>query len=122
VVDGQRRTQAAPDIFLGWGEYEGHHYYVRQLQDMKGSANIARMNAVQLSAYAGLCGWALARAHARSGDAARIGGYLGGANEFDRAVRDFAVAYADQTERDHARLLEALEKGELPKETSVSAH
>jgi uncharacterized protein (DUF2252 family) len=114
VVAGQRRTQAAPDIFLGWGEVDGTQYYVRQLQDMKGSANIARMNAAQLKAYAELCGWALARAHARTGDPASIAGYLGRSAVFDSAVADFAVAYADQTERDHAALVAAIKAGKVP--------
>jgi uncharacterized protein (DUF2252 family) len=118
VVDGQRRTQAAPDIFLGWGEYEDTHYYVRQLEDMKGSANIARMNGRQLGAYAELCGWALARAHARSsGDPARIAGYLGRSAAFDEAIGQFAVAYADQTVRDHATLVAAIKKGDVPAQT-----
>jgi uncharacterized protein (DUF2252 family) len=102
VVDGQRRIQAASDIFLGWSEIDGTHYYVRQLQDMKGAPDLARMQAQPLETYAGLCGWALARAHARSGDPLRIAGYLGRGDAMDRAIAAFSTAYADQTKHDHA--------------------
>jgi uncharacterized protein (DUF2252 family) len=111
VVDGQRRIQAASDVFLGWGELDGTHYYVRQLQDMKGSVDLARLKASQLATYAGLCGWALARAHARSGDPVCLAGYLGSGDAMDRALARFAAAYADQTERDHAAFRASLKSG-----------
>ena len=120
VVEGQRLIQPAPDLFLGWGSVtmragERVDYYVRQLRDMKGSVSLVPgvTRAVALVEYAGLCGWALARAHARSGDAASIAGYLGDSDRFDRAMGRFAVAYADQTERDHAALLAAVASGRV---------
>ena len=117
VVSGQRLTQAAGDPFLGWTSGLGSdratpkHYYVRQLRDMKGDMAVPRMDAPQLESYAGLCGWALARGHARTGRAAMIAGYLGGSDRFDRAIERFAVAYADQNEDDHRRLAEAVAGG-----------
>jgi uncharacterized protein (DUF2252 family) len=102
VVHGQRMLQTASDIFLGWTGDGAHHYYVRQLWDMKGSMDIEAMSPSDLVAYARLCGWVLCRAHARGGDAAAISGYLGSGDRFDRAVATFAEAYADQTEADHA--------------------
>src|SRR5919107_1579272 len=105
VVAGQRLMQAASDIFLGWFRgTEGRDFYWRQLKDMKGSANVEGMSPDQLVLYARLCGWALARAHARSGDRVEIAAYLGKSDSFDRAVADFAVAYADQYEQDLATL------------------
>jgi uncharacterized protein (DUF2252 family) len=115
VVAGQRLMQAASDIFLGWFRgTEGRDFYWRQLKDMKGSAKVEHMSPDELVLYAGLCGWALARAHARSGDRVQIAAYLGKSDRFDRAVADFAVAYADQNERDHAALCAAVESGRLP--------
>ncbi len=117
VVAGQRLMQAASDIFLGWFRgTEGRDYYWRQLKDMKGSAKVESMSSDELVLYAGLCGWALARAHARSGDRVQIASYLGKSDRFDRAVADFAVAYADQNERDHAALCAAVKSGRLPKD------
>jgi uncharacterized protein (DUF2252 family) len=114
VVAGQRLMQAASDIFLGWFRgQEGRDFYWRQLKDMKGSAKVESMSADELVLYAGLCGWALARAHARSGDRVQIAAYLGKSERFDHAVADFAVAYADQTERDHAALLAAVQSGRV---------
>jgi uncharacterized protein (DUF2252 family) len=114
VVAGQRLMQAASDIFLGWFRgTEGRDFYWRQLKDMKGSAKVESMSADELVLYAGLCGWALARAHARSGDRVQIAAYLGKSERFDHAVADFAVAYADQTERDHAALLAAVQSGRV---------
>jgi hypothetical protein len=114
VVVGQRLMQAASDIFLGWFRgTEGRDFYWRQLKDMKGSAKVETMSPDELVIYGGLCGWALARAHARSGDRVQIAAYLGKSDRFDRAVADFAVAYADQNERDHAALLAAVESGRL---------
>jgi uncharacterized protein (DUF2252 family) len=115
VVAGQRLMQAASDIFLGWFRgTEGRDFYWRQLKDMKGSAKVETMTPDELVLYAGLCGWALARAHARSGDRVQIAAYLGKSDRFDRAVADFAVAYADQNERDHAALRAAVKSGRLP--------
>jgi uncharacterized protein (DUF2252 family) len=102
VVSGQRLLQTAGDIFLGWAGDGTSHYYVRQLWDMKGSLDLDTLDPADLVPYARLCGWVLARAHARSGDGAAISGYLGSGDRFDRAVADFAEAYADQTEADHA--------------------
>src|SRR5215217_4176973 len=114
VVAGQRLMQAASDIFLGWFRgTEGRDFYWRQLRDMKGSANVEGMSPDELVIYAGLCGWALARAHARSGDRVRIAGYLGKSERFDGAIADFAEAYADQTERDHAALCAAVNSGRV---------
>ena len=115
VVAGQHLMQAASDIFLGWFRAtEGRDFYWRQLKDMKGSAKVESMSANELVLYGGLCGWTLARAHARSGDRVQIAAYLGKSERFDRAVAEFAVAYADQTERDHAALLTAVKSGRLP--------
>ena len=91
--------QAASDIFLGWTTDGGHHYYVRQFRDMKGSVNLDVMTESGFATYARLCGRVLARSHARSGDAAAIGGYLGRGRTFDEAVAEFADAYSNQTER-----------------------
>jgi uncharacterized protein (DUF2252 family) len=102
VVAGQRLTQAASDVFLGWTRIDGRDYYVRQLRDMKGSVQIEKLTADELSSYASACGAALAGGHARSGDPVAIAAYLGASDRFDRAVGRFAVAYANQTERDHA--------------------
>jgi uncharacterized protein (DUF2252 family) len=114
VVAGQRMIQAASDIFLGWlRARDGHDYYVRQLRDMKYSAPIDELEPCGLDRYADLCGWALARSHARSGDAAAIGGYLGRGDQFDLAIGKFAVAYADQTEQDHAALVQAHRAGRI---------
>ena len=110
VVAGQRLMQAASDIFLGW--YTGvnrRQYYVRQLRDMKGSADVASMTAATLADYAALCGGTLAHAHARSGDACVISGYLGTGTQFDDAMADFARDYAAQATADHAALEQAIE-------------
>ncbi len=114
VVNGQRLMQSASDIFLGWTSDGERHYYVRQLRDMKGAANLDKMTGANLVEYAGLCGWVLARAHARSGDAAAIAGYLGKNDEFDEAIAAFARAYADQTEHDFAAFKEAVNLGRIP--------
>jgi uncharacterized protein (DUF2252 family) len=116
VVIGQRLMQAASDMFLGWytgqGRY-GRHFYVRQLRDAKIKPVIEIMDATQLKNYAGLCGRGLARAHARSGDPAVLTGYLGKSASFEEAMADFAVDYADQNERDHAALLDAIRTGRV---------
>src|SRR5262249_2622605 len=111
---GQHLMQSASDIFLGWSrDGKGRDYYCRQLRDGKMSASVEGMSRADLTAYAGSCGWTLARAHARSGDAARIAGYLGDNDRFDQAVGTFALAYADQTERDHAALVKAVKAGRI---------
>ena len=114
VVAGQRLMQAASDIFLGWFRAtEGQDFYWRQLKDMKGSAKVETMSADELVLYASVCGWALARAHARSGDRVQIAAYLGKSERFDRAVADFADAYADQNEQDYEALCAAVESGRI---------
>ncbi|MFH0175395.1 DUF2252 domain-containing protein [Streptomyces cacaoi] len=112
VVAGQRLLQAAGDVFLGWMTGpQSRAFYWRQLRDLKSSAGVAGMSPADLAAYARLCGTALARAHARSGDRIAIAGYLGGADTFERAVADFALAYADRTAADHAILGAAVAAG-----------
>ena len=114
VVVGQRLIQSSSDIFLGWTEgRHGYHFFGRQLRDMKMSLPIEALAAVQLNRYAELCGSVLARAHARSGDAAKISGYLGKADTFDQAIGEFSLAYADQTVRDHAALVAAVKAGRV---------
>ncbi|MEU1038969.1 DUF2252 domain-containing protein [Streptomyces sp. NPDC005907] len=112
VVAGQRLLQAANDIFLGWMTGpQGRPYYWRQLRDTKGTADVAGMSPDELLGYARLCGTALARAHARSGDRIAIAAYLGGADTFERAVADFALRYADQNALDHGTLCAAVAAG-----------
>ncbi|AWI30053.1 DUF2252 domain-containing protein [Streptomyces sp. ICN441] len=112
VVAGQRLLQAASDIFLGWVSGPGgRHYYWRQLRDMKGSADVATMSPALLRDYAALCGRALARAHARSGERIAIAAYLGSSDGFERAMGDFALAYADRTAEDHKALCAAIGSG-----------
>jgi uncharacterized protein (DUF2252 family) len=114
VVTGQRLMQAASDIFLGWLRGgDGHDYYVRQLRDMKFSIPVEDVRACSLERYAEVCGWTLARAHAKGGDAATISGYLGESDKFDQAITQFAVAYADQTEQDHKMLEQADRDGRI---------
>jgi uncharacterized protein (DUF2252 family) len=115
VVQGQRLMQAASDIYLGWtkGVDASRHFYWRQLRDMKGSAVVEAMTPFGLALYARVCGWTLARAHARSGDAIAIAAYLGETDEFDRACASFARAYADQNERDYAEFAAAVRSGAL---------
>ena len=116
VVVGQRLMQAASDMLLGWytgsGRF-GHHYYVRQLRDAKIKPVVEVMRAADLKGYANLCGRALARAHARSGDAAVLTGYMGKGVSFEEALADFSVEYADQNDRDHAALLNAIRTGRV---------
>ena len=119
VVSGQRLMQSASDIFLGWSREGGHDYYVRQLRDMKAAADLEAMSGAELIAYSGLCGWVLARAHARAGDAAQIAGYLGKCDAFDEALAAFARAYADQTEQDYDTFKAAVRAGRLPVEKGV---
>lgn len=115
VVNGQRLMQAAGDIFLGWTELPGHHeFYVRQLRDMKVSADIASFGPRVLTNYATMCGWALARAHAKAGDADTIAGYLGGGDAFDSAIVEYSKAYAPQVEHDYSAMQAAIRSGRLP--------
>ena len=114
VVNGYRLMQSASDIFLGWTEGKlGRHFYVRQLKDMKLAPLVELFSAVMMMQYAEICGWALARAHARSGEPAAISGYLGKSDAFDKAIATFSVAYADQTERDHEVLRKAVQAGRV---------
>jgi uncharacterized protein (DUF2252 family) len=118
VVVGQRLMQTVSDVLLGWMRVTGidertRDFYIRQLRDWKGSANVATMDDKRLRTYGQLCAWTLARAHARTGDDVAIAAYLGSADTFEHAVGEFATAYADQNERDHAALLEAIEAGRV---------
>ncbi len=112
VVEGQRLMQPASDLFLGWATGpNGRHFYMRQLRDVKLSILVEIFDAEELSIYAKACGWILARAHAKAGDPWTISGYLGKQDEFDVAMGTFALAYADQAERDHAALKRAVRAG-----------
>jgi uncharacterized protein (DUF2252 family) len=126
VVRGQQQTQATADPFLGWTSgiatsgtgsqgltTAAKDYYVRQLRDMKGSMSVPLMDPQQLNYYGRLCGWALARAHARTGRASLISGYLGSGEDFDHAIADFAIAYADQNQQDYQRLLDAISSARI---------
>lgn len=115
VVEGQKLIQGAPDIFLGWGELEGFKFYIRQLRDMKGGVEFdeEKVKIKNIPQYSRLCAWALALAHAKSGDAAMISGYIGDSEELDKAMVQFAFAYADQTEKDHKALAAAAKKGRI---------
>jgi uncharacterized protein (DUF2252 family) len=125
VVEGQRLMQASSDIFLGWLDSKlnvdgrPRDFYVRQLRDWKGSADVAKMNADALTAYGQLCAATLARAHARSGDRIAIAAYLGTGASFDRAILAFSRTYADQNARDHAALVAAVASGRITAETGV---
>ena len=122
VVQGQRVTQAASDAFLGWVTGRGplaREFYVRQLRDMKGSAIIEAMTPDRLSHYGALCGGTLARAHARTGDAAKVAGYVGDDDTFDVAMERFAVAYADQNDADYAAFSSAADDGRIAVERGV---
>ncbi|MDR2986085.1 MAG: DUF2252 domain-containing protein [Nocardiopsaceae bacterium] len=125
VVAGQRLMQATSDIFLGWQRVEGgldggtRDFYVRQLRDWKFSLDIESMIPRGMRLYGELCGWTLARAHARSGDRIAIASYLGGSDVFDRAITDFAAAYANQNERDHQALVDAVASGRITAERDL---
>ena len=125
VVAGQRLMQAASDIFLGWKRIarglDGRQrdFYVRQLHDWKGSADVERMRPKGMAAYGRMCGWTLARAHARSGDRIAIASYLGRSDTFDQAIVAFSEAYADQNERDYDALVEAVQAGRITAETGL---
>ncbi|MGN8244561.1 DUF2252 domain-containing protein [Cellulomonas soli] len=118
VVEGQRLMQAASDIFLGWQTVQGldgvqRDFYVRQLRDWKGSAEVEQLDPTTMTRYVRLCAWTLARAHARSGDRIAIAAYLGSGTRADEAFAEFAAAYADRTVADHAQLLAAIDAGRL---------
>jgi uncharacterized protein (DUF2252 family) len=123
VVAGQRLMQATTDILLGWDRFSWdgtvRDGYVRQLRDWKGSAEIQGMTPASMSLWGRMCGWSIARAHARSGDRIAIAAYLGGSDVFDHAVVDFASAYADQNARDYLMLQEAVTSGRLAASMSV---
>ncbi|MGA7242458.1 MAG: DUF2252 domain-containing protein [Terracidiphilus sp.] len=121
VVEGLRVMQAASDIFLGWASTRGHDYYVRQFRDMKVSAEVETFKPRTLLGYADMCGWALARAHAKSGDAAMIAGYLGSSDQFDDALTQYSQAYADQAERDFETFQDAIHSGRLSTEPEKGA-
>lgn len=132
VVVGQRMMQAHPDIFLGWthapltatafGHAAGLDFYIRQLRDMKGTFDVDRMTPGELASYGELCGWALARSHARSGDAFAISGYLGRSDAFDRALGEFARAYARRNRRDHDLLVDAVADGRVHAEGALAVN
>jgi uncharacterized protein (DUF2252 family) len=124
VVAGQRLMQAESDIFLGWTHVTGpdgvdRAYYVRQLKDWKLSAPIEQMVPSGMKVYAQMCGWSLARAHARSGDRVALAAYLGGSDKFDQAIADFAEKYADQNERDYAAFQTAAKDGRIQTTTDI---
>ena len=125
VVAGQRLMQASSDIFLGWQRIEAgldgrqRDFYVRQLRDWKFSVDVQAMIPSGLEMYGKLCGWTLARAHARSGDRIAIAAYLGGSDVFDQAIAQFAVSYADQNERDYQSLVRAVSDGQITAETGT---
>ncbi|HXW67366.1 MAG TPA: DUF2252 domain-containing protein [Thermoplasmata archaeon] len=119
VVVGQHLIQEASDIFLGWGRGRSRDFYLRQLRDMKFSSEVATFGPKAMAGQAELCGAALARSHARTGDAAAISGYLGEGDGFDRAIAAFAERYADQTERDHRTLRRAIRAGRIAAEVDV---
>jgi len=123
VVAGQHLMQTASDIMLGWERFDfesyQHDYYVRQLRDWKGSADLAGMTPAGMELWGQMCGWTLARGHARSGDRIAIAAYLGKSDAFDRALVDFSIAYADQNELDHRMLQEAVASTRLAAETGV---
>ncbi len=125
VVVGQRLMQASSDIFLGWLHVEtgldgkSRDFYARQLKDWKGSAEIEQMVPKAMAAYGTLCGWTLARAHARSGDRIAIAAYLGNSDSFDRAIVEFSKAYADQNERDYQALTAAVNSGKITAQTGL---
>jgi uncharacterized protein (DUF2252 family) len=121
VVQGQRMMQAASDIFLGWtiGRDVERNFYWRQLRDMKGSADVESMVPVGLTFYAGICGWTLARAHARSGDPVAISEYLDEGDAFDRSITDFSERYADQNERDFEEFVAAVRSGRLQAQEGI---
>ena len=121
VVEGLRVMQGATDIFLGWARSEKHDYYVRQFRDMKVSAEVETFRPSTLVGYADMCGWALARAHAKAGDGAMIAGYLGSSDRFDIALAQYSEAYADQAERDFETFQAAIRSGRVSTEPAKGA-
>jgi uncharacterized protein (DUF2252 family) len=124
VVEGQRLVQTASDVLLGWHRGAGvdgvpRDFYVRQLWDAKGSFDVELMSPAAMKMYADLCGWTLAKAHARSGDAIAIGAYLGSSSSFDDAMTAFAEAYADQNERDYRALRTVVASGRIAAATDA---
>jgi hypothetical protein len=125
VVVGQRLMQATSDIFLGWLHVDAgldgkpRDFYARQLKDWKGSAEIEQMVPKGMAKYGELCGWTLARAHARSGDRIAIAAYLGKGDSFDRALLEFSRAYADQNDRDYQQLAAAVKSGRITAQEGV---
>jgi uncharacterized protein (DUF2252 family) len=125
VVAGQRLMQASSDIFLGWHRVKSpvdgvaRDYYVRQLRDWKGSADVDNMDPQRLHLYGRMCAWTLAKAHARSGDRIALAAYLGGSSAFDKAIAEFAVAYAEQNSKDYAALQQAVEDGRIEARTGI---
>jgi len=119
VVVGQRLIQASSDIFLGWLRADGDDYYGRQLKDWKGSAEIEQLDADSLAVYGRMCGWTLARAHARTGNRVAIAAYLGSSDGFDRAILAFSQSYAEQNERDYRALREAADSGRIVAEAGL---
>jgi uncharacterized protein (DUF2252 family) len=120
VVEGQRLMQATSDILLGWSSIGKSHFYFRQLWDMKGSFDTALAGKSAMHKYATVCGWTLARGHARSGDRIAIARYLGKSDVFDTAIADFGVRYAGQAERDYQAFMAAAEGGRIQLDTSVN--
>jgi uncharacterized protein (DUF2252 family) len=124
VVRGQRLSQAAIDVFLGWQRSPGldgldRDFYIRQLWDWKASVDLSTMDESGLHAYTRACGWSMARAHARSGDRVAIAAYLGAGPRFDRAIAQFSAAYAEQNELDYQRLADAVSAGEVTAQSGV---
>ena len=124
MVEGQRLMQATGDIMLGWIRTIGlddqeRDFYIRQLWDWKASAEVEAMDATALELYGRLCGGTLARGHARSGDRVAIASYLGRGDRFDHAIADFSERYADQNERDHQALLDAVAAGRVKAQTGI---
>jgi hypothetical protein len=117
--------QTASDIFLGWERIEvgvdgrPHDYYMRQLWDWKASADVDTMDPRTLEIYGQMCGWVLARSHARSGDPISIGAYLGSGTTFDQAMVRFSASYADQNERDHQHVVDAIASGALEAQSGI---
>ena len=120
VVEGQRLIQATSDILLGWSSVGDNHFYFRQLWDMKGSFDTSLADKHALHQYAEICGWTLARGHARSGDRIAIAQYLGKGDVFDSAIGDFGVRYANQAERDYQTFMAAADGGRIQLDTSVN--
>jgi uncharacterized protein (DUF2252 family) len=118
VVEGIRVMQGATDIFLGYARTQNHDYYLRQFRDMKVTAEVETFRPSTLVSYADMCGWALARAHAKAGDAAMISGYLGSSDQFADSLVQYSEAYADQAEDDYEAFKKAISSGRLSAEPS----